>query len=112
MAMCWLIENFLWPCLPGLLSWCVPMESLLILEAGIMGFVWEKCEGEDLCDLLGLGSVKKGDTAGFHYRAGDETRGLDLGEQRERRSSVSPPGFLACLACGLAGGACWKQGPG
>lgn len=47
----------------------------------------------------------------FCLRAGDETGELDLGEQREKRSSEgSLPGFLAGVACMLVGGAClsWR----
>lgn len=34
--------------------------------------------------------------------------GLGLCQQRERRSASSLPGFLAGIACVLAGGACWS----
>lgn len=36
--------------------------------------------------------------------------GLDLGDQREKSSLGSLPGFLASRACGLAGGICWSWG--
>lgn len=37
---------------------------------------------------------------------GDETRGLNLEEQREKRTcTASLPGFLVGRACGLEGGA-------
>lgn len=83
--MCWLIGNFLWTCFSGLLSPYVPMECLLILEAGIVGFVWEKCEGEDLCDLLGLGSVKKGRHSRFSIIEPEMRLGVWIWGKRGRR---------------------------
>lgn len=45
----------------------------------------------------------------FCCRAGDETRGLDLEEQGEKRRPVGNiPGFLADVANGLVGTACWR----
>lgn len=44
----------------------------------------------------------------FCCRAEDEAGGLTLGEQWEKRGSASSlSSFLAGVACGLAGGACW-----
>lgn len=44
----------------------------------------------------------------FHCIAREETRVLDLGEQREKRRSVfSLSDFLVGVAWGLAGSACW-----
>lgn len=76
-------------CFPGLLSWCVHSECLLVLEAGILGGVGRGyVGGEVLCDLLGMESDRKGRSQqGSHFRAGDETGGgwgwvLDLRSSR------------------------------
>lgn len=44
----------------GLLTWCVPMECLLVLEDEIMEGVGGRQVGEDLCDPLGTESERKG----------------------------------------------------
>lgn len=39
---------------------------------------------------------------------GNTIGGLDLKEKREGRYTDSPSASLACVACWLAGGACWS----
>lgn len=41
MAVSCLVGNFLWTCFPGLLSWYILSEFLLVLKAGIIGNVGE-----------------------------------------------------------------------
>ena len=68
----------------SLLSWCVHRECLLVLEAGVIGCTGErKLRGDDLHDIPGMGSERKGRLLLFYYTAGDETGGLDLEEKRE-----------------------------
>lgn len=45
-------------------------------------------------------------------RTGNETGGLDLEEQREKRFAGKLPDFLAGVVCGLAEGAFWIWGLG
>lgn len=50
---------------PDLEGYLGPKECLLVLVAGIMGRVWVRKFGEDLCNLLemGRGVLEKGETA-------------------------------------------------
>lgn len=69
-----------------------------------------KLEGKGLWDPQG-GGWKRSLLQVFCCRVRDETGELDLGEQREKRRSVSSlPGFHAGVVCGLAGCACWSWG--
>lgn len=77
---------FLW------LSWCIYSQGK---PAGAGG--WDtrgrKTGGEDLCDLLGMGSERKGTHQQLScYNARDEAKGLNF---RSRRKGVGPP--LACF---------------
>lgn len=65
-----------------LLSWCVPSEYLLVLEAGTLEWVRERKVGEHLCNPSGLRSERKqGLQQVFSYKAEDETTALDLEEE-------------------------------
>lgn len=59
-AECCLVEIFLWTCAPVLLSWCIPQEHLLVLEAGMMQcIIVSKVVGDALCDPLEMESERK-----------------------------------------------------
>lgn len=74
--MCYLVENFLWTCFPGLLSLCVTRVFLQELEARLMEWIGVMEDGEDLCDSLRVRSERKGrQQQVFCYRAEDGTGG-------------------------------------
>lgn len=66
-----------------------PIECLLLLEAGIMGWVRAgKVGWEDLCDLLEWGWAGKGvHSMFFIYRVGDET--VRIGPQEQLVAFIS-----------------------
>lgn len=53
------LEN--WIDFPGLLAWCVQRNCLLVLDAGIMGGVWNGRLEEIFVVHLGWGQWGKGD---------------------------------------------------
>lgn len=59
----------------------------------------------------GLGHREERSPQRLCNSTGDETRGLDLEELKERvRSTVSLLVVLTEVDCGLAGSACWNRG--
>ena len=75
----------------SLLSWCVHRECLLVLEAGVIGCTGErKLRGDDLHDIPGMGSERKGRLLLFYYTAGDETGGVGFGQMRDMVKSAYP----------------------
>lgn len=56
-------------------------------------------------------SVKERLPCSFCCRTGDESLGSGIGKQRLRNYVGNLPSFLAGMACGLPGNACWGSGP-